>query len=254
MNLNKIAELLDEAALQASSVEQICNTRKLTLEEAYAIQSISIARRYIRGEKPVGLKMGFTSKQKMEQMGVHDLIWGRLTDLMHISDGGELALSKCIHPRAEPEIAFLINGPVKKEVGLENIKSIVSGVTTAIEIIDSRYKNFKFSLEDVIADNCSSSAFVLGTWKSPETNIVDIPLSMKIDGEIVHEGNSNAILGNPWNSLVDAVRLALANGEILDKGSIILAGAATPATYVKQGQRVETVAEGFDSISLNIIA
>ena len=54
----------------------------LTIEEAYAIQAASIARRHARGERRIGIKMGFTSRAKMAQMGVHEMIWGRLTDAM----------------------------------------------------------------------------------------------------------------------------------------------------------------------------
>ena len=61
-------------------------------------QRLAIQRRIDRGEQLIGLKMGFTSVAKMEQMGVHDMIWGRLTDSMLIENGGKAALSKYIHP------------------------------------------------------------------------------------------------------------------------------------------------------------
>ena len=82
MNYCKLAEILDEAARSATAVEQISKSRPINLEEAYAIQAISLSRRYKRLEKFTGIKLGFTSRAKMEQMGVHDLIWGRLTDRM----------------------------------------------------------------------------------------------------------------------------------------------------------------------------
>jgi len=253
MNYNKIAETLDLAAHTAKATAQISHTQPLNLEQAYAVQSISMSRRYIRGERLVGLKLGFTSKAKMEQMGVHDMIWGRLTDQMQHKNGDSLVKSNYIHPRAEPEIAFRINQTITEQVSLTDAPNIVDGVALAIEIIDSRYENFKFSLEDVVADNCSSTAFVVGEWLAPSTNIIDISISLNVDGEAVQEGNSNAILGNPWESLVNAVRLALDNGEVLQKGSIVLAGAATPATFVQVGQKVEAKAEGLGSVVLNVV-
>ncbi len=252
MNYLQIAEVLDNASLYAKAVEQISKQEKFDLNEAYAIQSISLARRYIRGEKLLGLKLGFTSKAKMEQMGVHDMIWGRLTDKMLYQDQGQLIRSEFIHPRAEPEIAFRISKDITENINLSNAKEVVDGLALAIEIIDSRYENFSFSLEDVVADNCSSAGFLIGAWQSPEKQIQDIGVRLLINNELAHEGNSNAILGNPWESLVAAVRLALENGEKLKAGSIVLAGAATAASYIEAGQQVSAEADGFESISLFI--
>lgn len=252
MNYNQLAETLDTAALTASSVSQLSENQSFKLDEAYAIQSISIMRRYIRGERRVGLKLGFTSKAKMEQMGVHDMIWGRLTDEMYYSDGEELQKSAYIHPRAEPEIAFSVSKKIDETVTLENALDYIEGVSVAIEIIDSRYQNFKFSLEDVVADNCSSAGFVHGEWMPADTKIQDIAMSLCVDGKPVQEGNSNAILGNPLESFVAAARLAKENGEILGKGDIILAGAATPAVYIEAGQKIEARAEGLGKVSLNV--
>jgi len=252
MNYNKIAEKLDQAALTAVACKQISTTQKLDLNEAYAIQSISMGRRYIRGEKLLGLKLGFTSKAKMEQMGVHDMIWGRLTDKMKFLSDGDLNRKDFIHPRAEPEIAFLIRKEVDKELNLENVKEYVESVALAIEIIDSRYANFKFSLEDVIADNCSSAGFVLGEWKSPEVSIQNLPIQVRINEQITHEGNTDAILGNPWESMLAISRLAINNGEVLKNGSIVLAGAATAASHIHAGDKISVTANGLGTVNLNI--
>ena len=253
MNYNAIAQILDDAALHANPVEQVSAQFPMNLDESYAIQSISLARRYLRGEQWIGMKLGFTSKAKMLQMGVHDMIWGRLTDKMLRPNGGELVLSQYIHPRAEPEIAFRVSKNIEEIITLENAANYVDGLAVAIEIIDSRYKNFKFSLEDVIADNCSSTAFTLGDWFPVTTKIQDIAMTLSVDGKPVQEGNSNAILGNPWESFVAAARLARENGETLNAGAIILAGAATPAIYLEKGQRIEATAEGLSSVALTTV-
>lgn len=251
-NYSQLAETLDKAAHQAIPVPQLSLSHTLNIEEAYAVQSISIARRYIRGEKRVGLKLGFTSKAKMEQMGVHDMIWGRLTDQMQYKNGSELPIKNFIHPRAEPEIAFRVSQTISQTLTLDNALQYIDGIAVAIEVIDSRYKNFKFSLEDVVADNCSSAAFTIGEWQAIDTNIRGIAMTLTVDGKTVQAGNSDAILGNPFESLVNAARLALQNGEILKAGDIILAGAATPAIYLKEGQTVMATAEGLGEASLKV--
>ncbi len=253
MNYNQIAEQLDKAVMEAKATTQISKNRELNIDEAYAVQSILLARRYIRGEELVGLKLGFTSKAKMEQMGVHDMIWGRLTNQMNLGDTKEIDLSKYIHPRAEPEIAFLFKKKVDKILSENDIDKYLDGIAVAIEIIDSRYQNFKFSLSDVIADNCSSTGFVIGEWKDPHSNVQDIAMTLKVNGEIIHQGNSNAILGNPLESLKAASRLALEYGEIIEASSILLAGAATPAEFLSTGQNVSVYAEGLGSVEINCL-
>ena len=97
--LQKLAELVDEAAQNTSAIGQLSLEHSISLEDAYSIQELSIQRRLDRGETLTGIKMGFTSRSKMQQMGVEEMIWGRLTNEMLIEDGGEVELSKFIHPR-----------------------------------------------------------------------------------------------------------------------------------------------------------
>lgn len=248
-----MAAILDTAAKTANATPQISTSQAMTLDDAYDIQAKSIARRYERGEKLIGLKLGFTSKAKMEQMGVHDMIWGRLTDAMYFENGADVPKSNFIHPRAEPEIAFLIKQDVTELLTLENVAEYIEGIAAAIEIIDSRYENFKFSLEDVIADNCSSTGFLVGNWQKPDTNIKGVNIELSVDDEIVHAGSSDAILGNPWESVVAAARLSLQYDEPLRKGMILLAGAATPAVYIQAGQKIKARVDGFEDVEMSVV-
>lgn len=247
-----LAAIVDLAALNAEAIEQLSVKNSFTEEEAYAIQAESMNMRYMRGEKFVGLKLGFTSRAKMEQMGVHDMIWGRLTDSMLMADGDRLDLSKFIHPRAEPEICFLVKRDLNQEITLEDAPHYIEGVAAAIEVIDSRYKNFKFSLEDVIADNCSSSAFVVGEFLSVDTPVNHLKMDLKFDGEVKESGSSEAILGNPWESVVNAARLAKKYGQSIPTGSYIMAGASTGAVFLEQGTHVSVDVEGMGSVGFDV--
>ena len=162
MNVNelqKIAEIVDTAAKDGNAIAQLSETYELTLEEAYEVQALSMGRRYGRGEMQVGVKMGFTSRAKMVQMGLDDLIWGRLTDKMLVEDGGEIDIADYVHPRVEPELAFLLKRPLYGNMTPFEAMEAVEAIAPAMEIIDSRYENFKFNLPDVVADNSSSSSF-----------------------------------------------------------------------------------------------
>jgi len=251
--MNEIALKLHQAAREAHTVPQFNLGESKSIDDVYEIQKQSIAQRITEGEKVVGMKLGFTSKAKMEQMGVHDMIWGQLTDSMYYQNEAEIDFAKFIHPRAEPEIAFKLKEDINEQISLEEAAHHVEGIALAIEIIDSRYENFKFSLEDVIADNCSSAAFVVGEWLPAETKIQDISISLSVEDKCVQEGNSNAILGNPWESLINAVRLALKNEIPLKKGMVILAGAATSAEFIQKGQKISATADGLGSIQFKMV-
>lgn len=236
------AERLDQAAAQARAVAQI--DEALTLDEAYAVQAASIARRLARGERRTGMKMGFTSRAKMVQMGVADMIWGRLTDAMAEVDGAPVSLRRFVHARVEPELAFLLRKPLSGVVSLPEALDAVAAIAPALEIIDSRYENFRFTHVDVVADNASSSGYVIGPWCDPSTDFSNLGLVLQIDGRDRQIGSTAGILGHPLRSLVAAARLSGASGEPLQAGWVVLAGGATAAEALAPGQHVRLEMQG----------
>jgi 2-oxo-3-hexenedioate decarboxylase len=252
MKLEDLAKQVDEAAIQAKPIAQLSLTHEFDLDQAYEIQRLAIQRRLDRGEKLIGLKMGFTSEAKMIQMGVHDMIWGRLTDTMLIENKGIVHLSKYIHPRAEPEICFRICKDMVGEIAFEDLDQYVDGIAAAIEIIDSRFENFKFSLEDVVADNCSSTGLVIGAWQKPTRSVSDLDMTQSFNGEVVASGSSADILGDPWKSLQAATRLAAKYDEPIKAGNVVMAGAATAAVFMKSGTEIEVYVERLGEVGFTI--
>ncbi|HTN60407.1 MAG TPA: fumarylacetoacetate hydrolase family protein [Devosia sp.] len=231
-----IAERLDHAAYTAMAVPQL--SEPLDIAAAYAVQARSMQHRYARGERVVGIKLGFTSRAKMVQMGVDEMIWGRLTEAMLIEDGGAVSASRFIHPRVEPEIAYLLKRPLMGAVSLVEAMAAVEAVAPALEIIDSRYADFRFSLTDVVADNSSSTGFTIGPWHRPDLDAGNLGIILELDGRAVQLGSSAAILGHPARSLVAAARLTATHGHSLSAGDIVLAGAATAAVELAVGNHV----------------
>lgn len=250
MNTKEFAKNLDDAFLNAEAIEQLSFKSPFSEDEAYQIQEELLQRRYDRGEKFVGVKLGFTSKAKMAQMGVKDLIFGRLTNKMLVQNGGKLRFDDYIHPRAEPEICFITKKEINREVSMEEVKEFIGSVAAAIEVIDSRYEDFQFSLEDVIADNCSSAAFVVGESQSVEIPLGDLEMEMKFEFQKMTEGNSVAILGNPWESVIAAARLASKYNQVIPAGSYILAGAATSAIFLREKENVLVSVESLGGCEL----
>ncbi|MTJ83316.1 MAG: 4-oxalocrotonate decarboxylase [Telmatospirillum sp.] len=251
-DLKALARLVDDAARQATAIPQLTQSVPLTVEEAYAIQSLSLDRRYDRGERRVGTKMGLTSRAKMQQVGVSEMIWGRLTDAMRLEEGGALSLKSFVHPRAEPEIAFLLRRPLAGRVSAAEALSAVEAVAPAIEIIDSRYRNFAFTWADVVADNSSSSAFLVGGWHPASTDVANLGIVVSVDGRPVQIGSTAAILGHPLRSLVAAARLVESAGERLEEGSIILAGGATAAHPLAAGMHVRAETQAMGCVSFTV--
>lgn len=247
-----LAAHVDEAARTATAIPQLSESSNISLAEAYDIQTASIARRLKRGEKRVGMKMGFTSRAKMVQMGLNDMIWGRLTDGMMIEDGGAIDMSRYVHPRVEPEVAFLLKAPLSGMVSPAQAMAAVGAVAPALEIIDSRYKDFKFSLSDVVADNSSSSGFVVGPWCRPDQALANLGMVLSFDGRPVQIGSTAAILGNPARSLAAAARMSAASGERLEAGWIVMAGGATAAEALRPGVYVQLDVQSLGTVSFSV--
>lgn len=247
-----LAHRLDDSARNAAAIAQLSGTESFSLDEAYAIQKESIRRRLDRGERQVGIKMGFTSRAKMVQMGLSDMIWGRLTDEMLIEDGGATPFGKYVHPRVEPEVAFLLKAPLAGRVTPMQALAAVEAVAPALELIDSRYENFKFSLEDVVADNCSSSGFVTGGWHRPDLDLSNLGLVMSLNGRPVQVGSTAAILGSPLRSLAAAARFAALAGEPLQPGWIVMAGGATVAEALAPSTWVECEIQNLGRVGFTI--
>lgn len=253
-NIAELARLLDDAALNATELAQFDPEGRLSLDEAYRIQAESIRRRLDRGERRVGVKMGFTSRAKMVQMGLSDVIWGRLTDAMQIEEGTAIDLSHFVHARCEPEIAFILKRPLEGNVTGAQALAAVEAIAPAIEIIDSRYENFRFSLPEVIADNASSSGFLIGAWCDPKTDFSNLGLTVSIDGRVVQVGSTAALLGHPLRSLVAAARLSAEAGEPLQAGWVVMAGGATPAEWIEPGQHISVDMEQLGRVGFHVAA
>ena len=253
--LEELAVVVDEAQRAARAIPQLTKDHPdLSVPDAYAIQALSVARRIARGEKRIGVKMGLTSRAKMVQVGVEEAAWGRLTDAMLLEEGGVLKKSAFVHPRLEPEIVFLLKKRLSGKVSALEAMSAVEAIAPAMEVIDSRYENFKFALPDVVADNTSSSGLVIGSWRSPEIDIANLGMVLSVNGRPKEIGSSAAILGHPVRSLVAAARMTAEWGEALEPGHIVMAGGATAAHPASVGETIGLEVQNLGGVSINVEA
>ncbi len=256
MNLQEATNLLDKAYLEAHELPRFTlKDPAFTIPQGYQVQELLLARHLSRGAKLLGRKMGMTSKAKMIQMNISAPIHGFLTDEMQVSPGGDVSLEKRIHAKAEPEMAFITKTELKGEPSLEETREAIAEVCAAIEIIDSRYKDYDFQLPDVVADNCSSSGFVLGTVRKKLADIdyKNLGIIFSVNGKPVHFGSTAAILGDPVLSLQELVKLLHVEGKTLPAGSIVLAGGATAAVGLAAGDKVRAEMQDLGSVEFRVI-
>jgi 2-oxo-3-hexenedioate decarboxylase len=199
--------------------------------------------------------MGLTSEAKRQQMNLKSPCYGVLTDKMKVEDGATFSLGKSIHPKIEPEVAFVIARDIRGVPTAQQALDACSGVYAAMEILDSRFVGFKyFSLPDVVADNSSSAYFVMSS-KATDPHSSDwggLKMVMSVNGKPVQEGNSSDISGNPVQSIVQLCELLNERGKFLPAGSIVLAGAATQAVQLQSGDKIELTVQNLGSVSIHV--
>ena len=182
-------------------------------------------------------------------------IYGYVFDYMLIENGGQVPLHEQIHPKVEAEIAFVIGEDIEGPgVTGAQVLAKTQYVLPALEIIDSRYENFNFTLPDVIADNASTSRVVFGTsLKKPEQFELDlVGVTLSINGEIKDLGAGAAVVGHPANSVAMLANMLARRGEKVRKGDVILTGGITGAVMLKYGDVVSGKFEGLGEVSFTV--
>ncbi|WP_370328049.1 2-keto-4-pentenoate hydratase [Euzebya sp.] len=167
------------------------------LDAAYRVQAVGMALREADGERVVGGKLGFTSAAMRRAMGVASPNYGWLTDAMWLRDG-VVALDRFIHPKVEPEIAFLLGRDLDGAVDVEAVLVATEAVAPCLEVVDSRYVGFRFGALDNIADDSSAGGVALGDpvpLDDIDLRLVGVVVS---DGdEVVHTAAGAAAHGHP---------------------------------------------------------
>lgn len=256
-NVTNLATYLNNAELTKQEIFKITNDYpELTNEQAYDIQHEIVRIKSQSGDRVIGLKMGLTSISKMKQMGINDPLYGHLFDYMMIDDQGEISISDLIHPKAEAEIAFIMGKDLAGEdLDEETILDAIKFVVPAIEIVDSRYENFNFTLKDVIADNCSSSRLILGSrFINPKGLELDLlGATLAINNEIIDSGTGAAVLGHPLKPVIVLAKLLSKRGLKINAGSLILTGGITKAHNFREGDMVCVRIENLGEVSFKTI-
>lgn len=255
--IEKIAAHLENAELEAYEVPKLTDEYPgMTMADATDVQWEIRRRKEARGHKIVGMKMGLTSWAKMKQMGVEKPCYGFLADYYSLADGADVPCDELIHPKVEAELAFVTNKDLRgTEVTVEQVLDSTELVVPAIEIIDSRYKDFKFDLISVQADNSSSTRFVIGSCaaKPRDFDWSTLGVVMQKNGEIVELGAGAAVLDNPAASVAMLASMLHERNEIIPAGSFIMTGGITAAVLVERGDSIVVRYQNLGAVSLRFV-
>ncbi len=241
-SMTRVADLLERAERDRSDRDPVTDDWDgLDLDTAYAVQDEVLRRKVAAGERVIGVKLGLTSRAKQQRMNVDSPLTGWLTDAMVLPSGVPVPQDELIHPRAEPEIVFVLGRDLTGPgITAATAMSAVERVYCGLEIIDSRYRDFRFTLTDVVADNASSARFVVGSVGLPPEQL-DLALEaclLEVDGRIVDSATGAAVQGHPAEALALAANALGRRGITLQAGWLVLTGGMTDAVFVPPGSRV----------------
>ena len=226
-----------DAHRRRATLEPISARGPFALDDAYAVQAAVTRARLDRGERVVGWKLGYTSLVMREQMGVDAPNFGPLTDAMLIADGGAVP-SSMTQPRVEPEVALRFGTDVAPGADRAAVLAAVAGAHAALEVVDSVWTDYRFTLADNTADGSSAAGMVLG-GELPLDAIADVEVTLHVDGEPVGAGRGSDASGHPADGVVWLVEQLAARGEHLRAGDVVITGGLTRAAPLEPGSTID---------------
>jgi 2-oxo-3-hexenedioate decarboxylase len=239
---SQIADVLASAERDRKELSPFTDEHPdLDLQTAYDAQWAGVERRQAAGERLVGAKLGLTSRAKQRVMNVDAPLYGWVTDRMLLPYGEPVELSRFIHPRVEPEIAFLLARPVAAPATVTTVLAATEAVFAAVDVLDSRYENFRFQLPDVVADNASAAGFLLGPRAVPPAELEDLRLLgcvLRADGAVAATAAGAAVMGHPAASVAWLVNRLAERGQTLDAGMLVFSGGLTEPVPLQVGVSV----------------
>ncbi|MDB5958876.1 MAG: ScmD [Massilia sp.] len=253
MTIAEAAQLLRDAEASGRWIAPLRETFPgLDADAAYAIQKLNTDLRLRGGARLVGAKIGLTSPAVQKQLGVNTPDYGVLFDDMGYAEGLPIPTANLQQPKIEAEVAFVLG----RDLDLPNptIVDVIGAIDyalPALEIVGSRIADWNIRLVDTVADNASSSAWVVGTSprKLGELDLRACAMTISRDGEVVSTGTGAACLGNPLNAVLWLARTMARVGAPLRAGQLVLSGALGPMVPVEAGKSYTAHIDGLGSVT-----
>lgn len=218
---------------------------------AYAVQRRLTEARIRDGRQAIGRKVGLTSPAVQRQLGVDRPDFGMLFDDMACAESAPISLDRLLQPRVEAEVAFVLRDDITDpRVTAVTVRQRVAYAAAALEIVDSRIAGWDISFADTVADNGSSGLFVLSADRVPLDAVepAAVQMTMSVNGVIASTGSGQACLSDPLQALAWLAQTALAHGDPLRAGDVVLSGALGPMVPVTPGMRVRAHLTGLGTV------
>jgi 2-keto-4-pentenoate hydratase len=228
----------------------------LTVADAYAIQMAGVSRRIEAGARVIGRKIGLTSKAMQDLLKVSEPDFGHLMADMLLAPGEPAPMARLLQPKAEGEIAFLLGRDLEGPgVTIADVLAATEAVMPAIEIVDSRVRDWKIKIQDTVADNASSALLALGAQLTSPRDLDLRLLGMLLykNGVLVSTGAGAAILGHPATAVAWLANKLSELNTPLRAGEIVLSGAITAAPPAAAGDRFEVCFERLGGVSVRFV-
>jgi 2-oxo-3-hexenedioate decarboxylase len=239
---SQIADVLASAERDRKALNPFTDEHPdLDVQTAYDAQWAWIEAKKAAGERVVGAKLGLTSKIKQQVMNVDAPLYGWVTDRMLLPFGEPVELGRFIHPRVEPEIAFLLARPIALPATVTSVLAATEAVFAAVDVLDSRYESFRFRLPDVVADNASGAGFLMGPRAVPPSELDDLRLLgcvLRVGGDVVATAAGAATMGHPAASVAWLANQLAARGQSLEAGMVVFSGGLTEPVPLQVGTTV----------------
>jgi 2-keto-4-pentenoate hydratase len=221
------------------------------IDLAYRVQERVIGARVAGGAKVIGRKIGITSEAVMKQVGVEQPDFGFLLDEMSFASGETIPFAGLLQPRAEVEVAFVLGADLGGGEDADAVRAAVAFARPAIEVVDSRVRDWDITITDTVADNASSGVFVLGDARVPLSDFEpkEVTMSLVSGGEELSTGVGAACLGDPLNALAWLARAAAHYGSPLREGDVVLSGALGPLAPIGPGQELTATIEPLGTVT-----
>jgi len=257
--IDAMAERLDDAMRQRRPLEPLTSTHPgIDIDDAYQISLRWLHRREAAGERVIGKKIGVTSKAVQDMLDVHQPDFGFLTDRMELADGASASLSALglIQPRAEGEIAFMLNKDLQGPgVTHQDVLDATAWVAPCFEIVDSRIRDWQIRIQDTVADNASCGVFVVGTQRTDPAalDLAGVTMRMQRNGQPAGSGRGDAVQGHPAEAVAWLANTLGARGIPFRAGEIILSGSLAPLVPAQAGDRFTMEIDGLGGCSISFV-
>jgi 2-oxo-hept-3-ene-1,7-dioate hydratase len=240
--ITEIADELFEADRTRSTVPLLTARHpEMTIEDAYAVQSLWKQRGLEAGRRLVGRKIGLTSKVMQVATGITEPDYGVIFADMVYENGSVIPFHAFSNVRIEVELAFVLGESLEgPDCTLFDVLRATEYVVPALEVLNSHIEMQGRTIVDTISDNAAMGAMVLG-GRPVAVDAVDLRWvsALLYRNETIEEsGVAAAVLNHPASGVVWLANKLAAHGDRLEAGEIILAGSFTRPMWVQQGDTV----------------